>query len=125
MTGNKTFGQRIRDLREERKAKDPAFSLRRFAEAVDVSPTFISKMETGEFDPPAPDKIKKMAELLHVDADELLALAGRVDPKLNDIIKKQPKAIADFLRTAQGLSAKRIQELTEQLKDESRKSGKR
>lgn len=125
MTGNKPFGKHIRDLREHRKATDPSFSLRQFAESIGVSPTFLSKMETGEFDPPAPEKIKKMAELLQVDADELLALAGRVDPKLNDIIKGQPKAIADFLRTAQGLSAQRIQEITEQLKDESRKGGKR
>ena len=126
MTGNKAFGQRIRDLREQRKLTDPAFSLRRFAEAADLSPTFISKMETGEFDPPAPATIKRMAELLQIDADELLALAGRVDPKLNDIIKEQPKAMADFLRTAQGLSAKRLQEITEQLKHEqSRKGGKK
>ncbi len=123
MVGNKTFGQRIRDLREQRKLTDPAFSLRRFAEAVDLSPTFVSKMETGEFDPPAPEKIKKMAALLEIDADELLALAGRVDPKLNEIIKEQPKAMADFLRTAQGLSAKRLQEITDQLKNEQLKRG--
>lgn len=125
MAGNKRFGKRIRDLREKQKATDPAFSLRRFAEAVGVSPTFLSKMETGEFDPPKPEKIKRMAVLLEVDADELLALAGRVDPDLNDIIKEQPKAIADFLRTAQGLSAERIRQLTDQLKNEQNQEDRR
>jgi len=97
--------------------KDPAFSLRRFAEAVGISPTFLSKVETGEFDPPAPDKIKKIAELLHIDADELLAMAGRVDPELPKIIIGQPKAMADFLRTArdQKLTAEDLEELTRKI----------
>ena len=37
MAGNKPFGDRIRQLREEKKKTDPRFSLRRFAEAVDLS----------------------------------------------------------------------------------------
>lgn len=118
MAGNKAFGDRIRQLREARKQTDPRFSLRRFAEAVDLSPTFLSKMELGEFDPPKPDKIKKMAELLVVNADELLALAGKVDPALSEIIKEQPKAMADFLRTARdtNLSEDELRKLTDKLR---------
>jgi transcriptional regulator with XRE-family HTH domain len=118
MPGNKAFGNRIRQLREEKKVHDPRFSLRQFAEAVDLSPTFLSKMELGDFDPPKPDKIKKMAELLGIDADELLALAGKVDPALSEIIKEQPKAMADFLRTAKdmNLSEDELRRLTEKLR---------
>lgn len=118
MPGNKAFGDRIRQLREEKKQNDPRFSLRRFAEAVDLSPTFLSKMELGDFDPPKPDKIKKMAELLGVDADELLALAGKVDPALSDIIKEQPKAMADFLRTAKDMNVSdaELRKLTDKLR---------
>jgi len=87
MARNAEFGKRIRKLREERKKVDPQFSLRRFAETVGISATFLSKVETGEFDPPAPDKIKRIAELLGEDPDELLALAGRVDPELPEIIR--------------------------------------
>lgn len=116
MAGTPAFGERIRTLREQKKAENPAFSLRQFAERVGISATFLSKVERGEFDPPAPDKIKRMAEELGLDADELLALAGRVDPDLNDIIKQQPKEIADFLRTAQGVSAERLRQLTDQLR---------
>lgn len=75
MAGNPAFGDRIRELRELKKAVDPTFSLRQFAERVGISATFLSKVERGEFDPPAPDKIKRMAELLGIDADELLAIA--------------------------------------------------
>ncbi len=118
MAGNPIFGHRIRELREAKKRDDPRFSLRKFAEAVGISATFLSKIETGEFAPPAPDRIKKMAELLGVDADELLALANKVDPDLSDIIKEQPKAMADFLRTARdmNLSEAELRKLTERLR---------
>jgi transcriptional regulator with XRE-family HTH domain len=110
----------IRKLREERKKSDPSYSLRRFAQAVGISATFLSKVETGEFDPPAQDKIKRMAHLLDIDADELLAMAGKVDPDLPEIIREQPKAMADFLRTARDLKLGRrdIEALTRSIRKE-------
>jgi len=118
MPGNPRFGRRIRELREAKKLVDPSFSLRKFAEAVGISATLLSKVETGEFAPPGPEKIKKMAQLLGVDADELLALANKVDPNLSAIIKEQPKAMADFLRTARdlNLSDDDLRKLTERLR---------
>jgi len=118
MTAIKEFGKRIKELREAKKRDDPAFSLRRFGQAVDLSPTFLSKLENGEMSPPKAEKIEKMAELLGVDADELLALAGKVSPDLPKIIQKTPVAMAEFLRTAheEGLSEKEIQKLTEQIR---------
>jgi transcriptional regulator with XRE-family HTH domain len=118
MPGNPMFGRRIRELREAKKLVDPGFSLRKFAEAVGISATLLSKVETGEFAPPGPAKIKKMAQLLGVDADELLALANKVDPDLSAIIKEQPKAMADFLRTARdmNLSDDELRKLTERLR---------
>ncbi len=56
-----------------KKAVDPSFSLRQFAVKVGISATFLSKVETGEFDPPSAENIIKMAELLDVDADVLPA----------------------------------------------------
>jgi len=119
VAGNKAFGRRIRELRETKKRTDPTYSLRQFAQAAGISATFLSKIETGEFDPPAPAKIKKMAELLGVDSDELLALAGKVDPELPEIIREQPRALADFLRTAreQKLSGEEIRALTKKIRE--------
>lgn len=118
MAGNPEFGKRIRELREAKKRVDPAFSLRQFAEKVGISATFLSKVETGQFAPPAAETIKRIAKLLEVDADELLALAGKDDPEWGDIIRDQPKAMADFLRTARerGLTAKEIEEFTEKIR---------
>ena len=121
MVGNKKFGKRIRELREAKKAVDPTFSLRQFALKVGISATFLSKVDNGEFDPPKAEHIIKMAELLEVDADELLALANRTDPELEEIIKSEPKAMADLLRTARdrGLTAEDLERITKHMKRKS------
>jgi transcriptional regulator with XRE-family HTH domain len=115
MSGNPEFGKRIRDLREKKREADSSFSLRQFAAKVGISPTFLSKIENGEFDPPSAENIKKMAALLDCNADELLALAGKVDPDISEIIRKKPKALADFLRVASGRSEDEIRKMTAQM----------
>jgi transcriptional regulator with XRE-family HTH domain len=79
--------------------------LREMAKKIGVSPTYLSKVERDEFSPPAEDKVRKIAEIIAHDADELLALAGRVASDLTDIIRQRPREMADFLRTARGLKA--------------------
>ncbi len=115
---NKKFGQCIREVREEKKKTDPKFSLRQFAQSVGISATFLSKVETDEFSPPSVEKIKLIAKLLDLDADELLALAGKVDQDLPEIIREQPKVVADFLRTARqyGLTEDQFKKLTDKIK---------
>ena len=112
MSGNAEFGKRIRELREKKRDTDPSFSLRQFAAKVGISPTFLSKIENGDFDPPSAENIKKMAALLDCNADELLALAGKVDPDISEIIRKKPKALADFLRVANSRSEEEIRKMT-------------
>jgi transcriptional regulator with XRE-family HTH domain len=100
MTGRKEkFGTFIR---REREAKE--IGLRAMARTIGVSPTYLSKVERDEFAPPAEDKVKKIAEVLDLDADELLALADRVSSDLSDIIKQQPREMAALLRTTKGLT---------------------
>lgn len=118
-----TFGERVRKLREAKKSENPAFSLRRFAQAVGVSATLISRVENGEGLPPGADKIKRMAELLGEDPDVLLALAGKVDPELPEIIRGRPRAMADLLRTArdQGLTEDEIRGVVDELRTRGRR----
>lgn len=119
--GNK-FGRKVRELREAKKKENPTFSLRRFAEAVGISATFLSKVETGEAPPPSAEKIKKIAELLDANPDEFLALAGKVDPELSEIIRERPRAMADLLRTTrdEGLTEEDINTITEGLRKHGR-----
>jgi len=124
MAGNPKFGKRIRELREAKKRTNPAFSLRRFASALEVSATFISKMETGQFDPPSAETIKKMAELLEADPYELLQLAKKADPDLVEMVKEQPKEMADFLRTARdrGVTPEQLAGFTRTLRSRRRQA---
>lgn len=100
ISGRESFGALVR---REREAKE--IGLREMAKKIGVSPTYLSKVERDEFSPPAEDKVKKVAEILDLDSDELLALAGRVSSDLSDIIKQQPREMAALLRTTKGLAA--------------------
>jgi HTH-type transcriptional regulator, competence development regulator len=106
MTVRKSFGALVR---QEREAKE--IGLREMAKKIGVSPTYLSKVERDEFPPPAEDKVRKIAEIIGRDADELLALAGRVSSDLTEIIRQQPREMADFLRAAKGLTADNLARL--------------
>jgi HTH-type transcriptional regulator, competence development regulator len=97
-------------VRREREAKE--IGLREMARKIGVSPTYLSKIERGDFDPPAEDKVRRIAEIIGHDPDELLALAGRIASDLSEIIRQRPRQIADFLRAAKGLTADDIARLT-------------
>jgi transcriptional regulator with XRE-family HTH domain len=109
MAGGKSFGSLVR---REREAKE--IGLREMAKKIGVSPTYLSKVERDEFPPPAEDKVRKIAGVLGLDADELLALAGRVASDLTDIIRERPREMADFLRAAKGLTAEDMARLARQ-----------
>lgn len=94
------FGERVRYLREARH-----ITLRRFADMIDVSPTFVSKMERGEFKPPGEATIVAIAEVLGQNKDEMLAMAGKLSSDLPPVIHKYPSQMADFLRLADHLGA--------------------
>ena len=96
-------------VRREREAKE--IGLREMAKMIGVSPTYLSKVERDEFPPPAEDRVKQIAKVIGYDADELLALAGRVASDLSDIIKRRPRELAALLRTTNGLTAEEMARL--------------
>jgi transcriptional regulator with XRE-family HTH domain len=104
-----SFGATVRRLREERR-----IGLRKFAQSVGMSPTYLSKVERDEFKPPTEEKVRAIATALGQDADELLALAGRVASDLTDIIQRHPREMATFLRAANGLSANEMSRFAEE-----------
>ena len=106
----KRFGDIIRDKRLAR-----GLSLRKFAELVKVSPTYISQIEQGKVQyPPAADCVRRMAEVLGEPSDELIALAGRVPEALPEVFAEEPRMMATFLREAKGLTAEELRKLIEQ-----------
>jgi transcriptional regulator with XRE-family HTH domain len=107
--GRGKFGAFIRRQREEKE-----IGLREMAKKIGVSPTYLSKIERDEFPPPTEDKVRKIAEIIGEDADELLAMAGRVASDLTAIIRERPREMADFLRAAKGLRAADVAHLARQ-----------
>ncbi len=106
-----TFGQVLREKRLEKN-----FTLRKFAEMVGISPTYLSQVEQDNVDPPTAERVKKMAELLGANSDEWIALAGRVPEDLPGIIQKEPTAMPELLREASGLTADQLRKLSEQVR---------
>jgi transcriptional regulator with XRE-family HTH domain len=104
----KTFGQLLREKRTEK-----GMSLRKFALAVGVSPTYLSQVEQMNVDPPTADRVKRMAEILGEDIDEWTALAGRLTEDLPGIIHEEPKGVPDLLRAVRGLTADQLRRLRE------------
>lgn len=114
----KTFGETLRERRLEK-----GYSLRKFAELVGVSPTYLSQVEQGNVDPPTTERVRRMAELLEVSADEWIALAGRVPEDLPGIIQNQPTELPDLLRAVKGLNADQLRKLREEA-ERMKKEGK-
>lgn len=105
-----TFGQTVRKLREEKK-----ITLRKMALMLEVSATYLSKIERDEpGSKPSEEVIKKISRVLNQDEDELLALAGKISSDLQEIIRQNPRKLASFLRTAKGKSDEEIREVADQ-----------
>ena len=102
------LGERIR-----RKRAENNLGLRETANKIGISPTYLSHIETMvEKTPPAEEVIRKLANLLNDDFDELMTLAGRVPQDVEKVIKADPTMPA-FLRTAkkQNLSGEDLMNL--------------
>lgn len=112
------FGRLLRQKRIKK-----GFSLRKFAEKVGVSPTYLSQVEQGNVAPPTAERVRRMAELLGENADEWIALAGRVPEDLSEIIQAEPIEIPELLRETRGLTAEQLRQLRQEaqkLKDQER-----
>ena len=101
-------------LREKRTAK--GISLRKFAELIGVSPTYLSQVEQGNVDPPTAERVRKVAEILGENIDEWTALAGRVQEDLPRIIQSRPNTIPELLRTTKSLTPGQVRQLLNQAK---------
>lgn len=109
------FGQIVRDKRTEL-----GFSLRKFAQLVDLSPSYVSLMERGEQPPPGEESIHKIALVLNLNGDDLLAKAGKVSSDLKSIIMEHPALVADFLRsTVKGKNMEELMNLNKTLKNDA------
>lgn len=120
MIGDLDFGETLWARRTALVEGDPAFSLRKVAERVDIEPSYLSSIERGEQPPPGEENIRRLAEELGENPDALLALPGEVSSDLLEIIRERPTVVAELLRAVRGMSAKRVSEVSRQIRDGDR-----
>jgi len=89
-----TFGEKIRELRGARKMTQRQLARKIQESGMKADFTYISKIENGRLDfPPSENLIRKMAEVLETDAEELLDLAGKFNQRaLQNIVSEMPEA---------------------------------
>lgn len=106
-----TFGQIVKQLRRN---KD--ISQRELAEKIGCDFTYISKIENDRMPAPSLETIEKMAGVLEVDKDVLLAQSGKLTEKVKDVISN-PEAVKFLEQCSQmNLSDSEWQSLHNQLK---------
>ena len=93
-----TFGDYIRQIREQLRESDKRYSLRQTAQRIGVEPAYLSKIERGDVAPPSEATIRRLAQDLGVDVDVLLAMAGKVSSDLREIIMRRPRLFAELIR---------------------------
>jgi transcriptional regulator with XRE-family HTH domain len=112
-----TFGDFIRQQREARRTKDPAFSVRQVAQRVGIEPSYLSKIERGEQPPPSEQTIAAIARELDEDPDVLLALAGKVSSDLQAVIRKRPKLFAQLIRELRKMPDHAVLRVVREIRD--------
>lgn len=82
---SKTLGDVIRE------ARTPKGSLREYAKKLDITPSYLSDIENDRR-VPAEDVLRRIAELLELDFDDLMARAGRFGEDADRYMRKHPTA---------------------------------
>jgi len=100
------FGLKLRALREEKR-----LGLRELASMAEISPAFLSKIESGKEKPPAEGKLRALAKVLDCDPDVLMALAGRLPDDVVKVIQRHPKQYVALLRALRNLSVEQLEQV--------------
>jgi len=112
-----TLGQYIRKHRELLRQSDRSYSLRQVAERVGIKPTYLSKIERDDLAPPSEETLKKLAHELELDADVLLAMAGKVSADLRQIICSRPELFSALLRELKSVPDQAVLKIVREVTD--------
>jgi HTH-type transcriptional regulator, competence development regulator len=111
------FGEFVRTRREELRQGDARYSLRQVAERIGVQPSYLSQVERDQGSPPAEPTIVRLAEDLGIEADLLLALAGKVSTDLQETIRRRPLLFAQLLRELRDLPDHAVLRVVREVRD--------
>jgi len=122
MNHNKTFGNHIKTLRTARN-----IGQREMARLVGVFPSYLNDIENNKRFPPRKEIIKKIADILEANLENLYDLAGKsknkIPPDIPDIIKKN-KEISSLLRIIEkyGLNVIEIKKIKKNIEESNMKA---
>lgn len=92
-----TFGTALREMR-----RAAGISQRELADRIGIDFSYISKVENDRLPPPAADTIVAICQVLGSNAEELLALTGKIPSDVHKTVSGS-KSAQSFLREAQQL----------------------
>ena len=113
----KTIGEIIREKRPE---KFP--SLREFAKALGIAPSYLSDIETDRRKP-SEEVIKAIADKLDLDFNELMGRAGRIHSDASKYMKTNPIAGVLF-RKITGLNEEQMKNVLKDVEKQLNESKK-
>jgi HTH-type transcriptional regulator, competence development regulator len=112
-----SLGAFLRQRREELRVGDARYSVRQVAQRIGIEPSYLSKVERDEGSPPAEETLRRLAAELEVDADLLLALAGKVSSDLLETIRRRPLLFAQLIRELRDLPDHAVLRLVREVRD--------
>src|SRR4051794_8446736 len=96
MKESTTFGNYLRSLRDKAN-----LGLREASRQLDISSSYLSRLEAGEYPPPSGEKLHRIAKLYKADIEEMMRLAkGRAHEMMAADADVAP-AVQAFYRLAQ------------------------
>ena len=112
-----TFGQRVKRLRKAKRITQLAL-----AEKIGVDFTYVSKFENDKtVRPPAESTIRRLAEVLETNAEELILLAKKIPQNLQETIVQDTLAV-DFLRVVNKFDKSQREEVRRIIKNAEEKN---
>lgn len=112
-----SLGGFVRERREALRQEDRRYSVRQVAERVGIQPSYLSKVERDIGSPPSEKTLVRLAGELDVDADLLLALAGKVSSDLQEAIRKRPKLFGQLIRELKDMPDHAVLRLVREVRD--------
>ena len=104
-TPERLLGGFVRDHRLKK-----GLSLRKFSKAVELSSTFVSRMERDDVNPPSEGKIINIEKVLSVDLDCLTLMARKIPADIQQMLFDKPMLVR-VLRVASKKSDDELERL--------------
>jgi HTH-type transcriptional regulator, competence development regulator len=112
-----TLGEYLRAAREALREADPRYSVRGVAERVGIEASYLSKVERDIGSPPSEETLVRLAAELELDADVVLALAGKVSADLRDAIRKRPQLFGELIRELKDMPDRAVLRLVREVRE--------